>query len=278
VIAHRQLLALGFSAKAVKHRVAVGRLHPVRRGVYAVGRPEMSQRGWWMAALLACGPGAVLSHASAAVLWGVRVVWLPRVDVSVPLKARPRAEGVTLHRRTNLQATTRHGIPVTTITATLIDLASFLEADPLEAAIIEADKLDLIDTEALRSRLDHAGRRPGLAKLRETLDRHHVQITDSGLERRFLALLREATLPLPETQYHHDQFRVDFVWPELGLIVETDGLRYHRTPAQEAKDRIRDQAYTAAGLTPLRFTRAQVVYERAHVRSTLTAVIKRLAR
>ncbi len=126
VVAHRQLLALGFGAKAIKHRVAAGRLHPVRRGVYAVGRPEVSERGRWMAAVLACGSTAVLSHASAAALWGIRIVWLPRIDVSVPPGVRPRAEGVILHRRANLETTTRHNIPVTTITATLIDLASFL--------------------------------------------------------------------------------------------------------------------------------------------------------
>ncbi len=98
------------------------------------------------------------------------------------------------------------------------------------------------------------------------------------LERRLLALLREARLPLPQTQSRQNGFRVDFVWPELGLIVETDGLRYHRTPAEQAKDRIRDQAHMAAGLTPLRFTRAQVVYDRGHVQRTLAAVIGRLAR
>lgn len=278
VVARRQLIDLGFSAKAIKHRVTVGRLHPVHRGVYVVGRPELTPRGRWMAAVLACGPCGALSHESAAALWGVWNVSQVCIDVSVRLGERCRPPGIRIHRRAHIEATIRYGIPVTTITATLIDLASLLDQDQLEAAINEADKLDLIDPDTLRARLDQASRRPGLAKLRQTLDRHAVQTTDSELERQFMRIVRAAKLPLPQTQSRHNGFRADFVWPELGLIVETDGLRYHRTAAQQATDRVRDQAHTAAGLTPLRFTRAQVVHDRAHVTRTLTAVIERLAR
>jgi very-short-patch-repair endonuclease len=101
-------------------------------------------------------------------------------------------------------------------------------------------------------------------------------MTDTELERRFLPIARRAGLSRPETQAHVNGFRVDFYWPELGLVVETDGLRYHRTPAQQAIDRIRDQAHAAAGLTPLRFTRAQVRYEPSHVEATVAAVARRL--
>ena len=99
---------------------------------------------------------------------------------------------------------------------------------------------------------------PGAAHLRSTLDHRTFTLTDSQLERRFLPLARKADLPLPETQQWVNGFKVDFYWPDLGLVVETDGLTYHRTPAQQAADRLRDQTHTAAGLTPLRFTRAQV--------------------
>jgi len=103
-------------------------------------------------------------------------------------------------------------------------------------------------------------------------------MTDSELERRFLPLVDQAGLPRPLTQQRLNGFKVDFFWPGLGLVIETDGLRYHRTPAEQARDRLRDQTHTAAGLTQLRFTHAQVRYEAAHVRRTLAAIAHRLDR
>ena len=102
-------------------------------------------------------------------------------------------------------------------------------------------------------------------------------LTDSELERRFLPIARRAGLPPPQTGRPVNGFKADFFWPELGLVVETDGLRYHRTPIQQTRDRVRDQAHAAAGLTPLRFTHTQVAYEPDHVEGTLRAVARRLA-
>jgi very-short-patch-repair endonuclease len=101
-------------------------------------------------------------------------------------------------------------------------------------------------------------------------------MTDTELERRFPPIVRRVGLPLPLTQVYVNGYKVDFYWPELRLVVETDGLTYHRTPAQQAKDRLRDQTHAAAGLTPLRFTRAQVKYEPGHVEEILRAVARRL--
>jgi very-short-patch-repair endonuclease len=115
-----------------------------------------------------------------------------------------------------------------------------------------------------------------VANLRKTLDRRTFTLTDSELERRFLPIARRAGLPPPQTRRQVSGFRVDFYWPALDLIVETDGLRYHRTPAQQARDRLRDQTHTAAGLTCLRFTRAQVRFEADQVDATLSAVVRRL--
>jgi very-short-patch-repair endonuclease len=165
---------------------------------------------------------------------------------------------------------------VTTAVLTLIDLATRLRPDHLEAAINEADKRDLLDPDGLRAALDNVTRRPGIAALRGILDRRTFTLTDSELERRFLPLARRAGLPRPETGVSLNGFKVDFYWPDLGLVVETDGLRYHRTPAEQARDRRRDQAHTAAGLRPLRFTHAQVVFEGGHVESTLSAVAQRV--
>jgi very-short-patch-repair endonuclease len=278
VVTHARLRALGFSPKAIEHRVAQGRLHPIWRGVYAVGRPELTQYGWWMAAVLACGEGAVLSHMDAAALLHIRPKRRGNIEVSVPIRACPVRRGTVVHRRTGLTPadnTRRRGIPVTSPICTLIDIAPRLSRDELEAAINEADKRKLTDPERLRRALDHMPRRPGVAIVRKTLDDPTFTMTDTELERRFLPLARRAGLTRPRTQYHLNSFRVDFYWPDLGLVVETDGLTYHRTPAQQAKDRIRDQKHTAAGLTPLRFTRAQVKFDPDHVEAILTAIARR---
>jgi hypothetical protein len=278
VIARWQLLDLGLSPNAIKVRIAGGRLHPVFRGVYAVGRPQLTQEGWWMAAVLACGPNAVLSHLSAASLWRIVKPRARLIDVSVPPGERHRRPGIVVHRRQLSGAdVTRHlGIPVIAVVPTLVDLATWLNRDSLEAAISEADKRDLTDPEALRAALDEFSSRPGVGILRTALDRRTFQVTDSWLERRFLPIARRAGLGLPETRRYENEARVDFYWPALGLIVETDGLRYHRTPAQQARDRLRDQRHMVAGLTPLRFTYEQIRYEPEQVQAILEAVVARL--
>jgi very-short-patch-repair endonuclease len=279
VVSRTQLLELGLGPEAIRHRLAKGRLHPVRRGVYAVGRPELTRYGRWMAALLACGDNAFLSHESAAALWGMRDTER-QIEISLPAPSDRRPPGIRIHRRRCFRpgdVAVRHGIPLTSPIRTLLDLAVRLRSDRLEAAINEADRHELIDPESLRVALDEAPGQPGVAVLRKLLDRRTFTLTDSELERRFMAIARRAGLPTPLTQHHVNGFRVDFFWPELGLVVETDGLRYHRTSTQQARDRLRDQAHTAAGLTQLRFTHAQVRYEPEHVERVLRVTAQRLA-
>jgi very-short-patch-repair endonuclease len=184
-----------------------------------------------------------------------------------------------LHRRRGLRpddVTTHEGIPVTTPTQTLIDLAVTLDARHLERAVNEADKLDLVDPATLLESLDRYTAREGVGRLRDMLGAQVFRLTDSELERRFLRLVRRAKVPMPQTGARLNGFKVDFFWPDLGLVVETDGLRYHRTPAQQGRDRVRDQAHTAAGLTTLRFTHSQVVSDPALVQRTLQRVVRRL--
>ncbi len=246
-----------------------------------------------MAAVLSCGPDAVLSHLSAAALWAIRAqragaIRVQRsartasiVDVSVPAAVRRRRKGIRLHRRNfriGRDLTRRDGIPVTSPARTLIDLGTVLTSGELEAAVNEADRLALIDPEALRAEVDAHRGLDGVGALRGVLDRRTFALTDSELERRFLRLVRRAGLPPPRTRERVNGFRVDFFWPELGLVVEADGLRYHRTPAQQAKDRIRDQAHIAGGLTPLRFTHAQVRHEPRYVIGLLTSMCERLSK
>jgi very-short-patch-repair endonuclease len=278
VVSRRQLLELGFTERAIRHRLANGRLHLVFADVYAVGRPQLTRYGRWMAAVLSCGEGAALSHACGAALWEIRPEPRGPIEVSVPIGRRPRRAGIVVHRRkalTDGEVTEHQGITVTTPIATLIDIAPALTRDQLEAAINEADKRGLADPDQLRSALDEVVRRPGTAVLRDILDSRTFTLTDSTLERAFLRLAREAGLPTPLTQHFVNGYRVDFFWPEYQLVIETDGLTYHRTPAQQAKDLVRDQAHTAAGLTALRFSHAQVSREPDQVRSTLRAVARR---
>jgi len=147
----------------------------------------------------------------------------------------------------------------------------------LEKAVNEADKLDLVDPDSLRVALHRMPGQAGVPALRRLLDRRTFRLTDSELERRFLALVRSVRLPHPETRRVVNGVRVDFFWPDLGLVVETDGLRYHRTPAQQARDRRRDQVHAAAGLTTLRFTHSQIRFGPSEVIDVLARVIAGLA-
>jgi very-short-patch-repair endonuclease len=289
VVTRRQLLDAGFSSAEIDHRIARGRLHRLWRGVYAVGRPRLTLLGWWRAAVLACGPDALLSHDSAAALWGIRDTNTanegeqPRpgtIHVSVSATRSPHRAGIRVHRRTELSESERglcREIPVTTPARTLVDLSTLHCPEQLEAWVNRADKLGLIDPETLRVELEQRRGMDGAPVLRAVLDRRTFRLTDSDLERRFLRLVRRARLPEPLTQHSVNGFRVDFCWPELRLIVETDGLRYHRTAAQQARDRVRDQRLVAAGFTVLRFTHAQVAFEPGAVIATLRAVAHRVS-
>jgi very-short-patch-repair endonuclease len=281
VITRSQLLELGLSKAAIAHRLRTGRLHRLHRGVYVIGGRKVDCLARWMAAVLACGRDAVLSHHSAAELWGIRRPRGGRLEVSVGERMRRRPPGIHVHRRSGLSRVDRRlhrGIPVTSPARTLVDLAGGLQRAGLESAVNEADRLDLIHPEQLRRELDAVKGQHGIGRLRELLNRRSFRLTDSELERRFLALVRFARLPMPETRQVVSGFRVDFFWPDLGLVVETDGLRYHRTPAQQARDRRRDQAHTAAGLAVLRFTNAQIRFEATEVCEIVERTVERLAR
>jgi very-short-patch-repair endonuclease len=233
-----------------------------------------------MAAVLACGPQALLSHHSAAALLGIRVDRPGPIDVLVPDHVCRRHPDVRLHRRAGLGSENARaarapeggsfdGIPVTSPVSTLIDLAMCVSRHELEEAVNEANHRDRVDPESLREALDSFPRRPGVARLRRLLDRDTFVLTETRLEQLFLPLARAAGLPLPQTQVWLGEYRVDFYWPDLGLVVETDSLRYHRTPVKQAADYRRDQEHIAAGRMPLRFTHWQVSYERDHVRKML---------
>jgi hypothetical protein len=273
IVARRQLLALGFKAREIEHRVARGRLHPVMRGVYAVGWPRLTQKRGWMAAVLTCGDGAALSHRSAAAFWGFGTERRDLIELSVTRRAELKRPGLRVRGRPSLAAediVSRDGIPVTAVARTLVDLATELHELRLERAINEADKHDLIDPETLRSELDRFAGEPGAPLLRRLLDKRTFKLSDSDLEVLFRPIAAAARLPPPSTKQFVNGFEVDFFWPDLGLVVETDGLRYHRTPSTQARDVQRDRAHVLAGMTSLRFTHYEIKHEPTRVRDALT--------
>jgi very-short-patch-repair endonuclease len=164
-----------------------------------------------------------------------------------------------------------HGIPATNPIFTLVDLSASLPTGQVEAAVNEADHLDLVSQEDLRGALDAVPRRPGARRLRVLLDDVSCMLTTTELERLFLPLVYQARLPPPWSQEQVGPNRVDFLWPELGLVVETDSLRYHRTTFKQSADRRRDNTSALRGLVTLRFTHGQVSSEPAYVRAELKA-------
>jgi very-short-patch-repair endonuclease len=278
VVTRQQLLELGFTPKGIKHRLAKGRLHAIWPGIYAVDRPDLTQLGLFSAAVLACGAGAVLSHMSAAILWGLIRMRMRMLEISVPLARTPRQRGIKVHRRKTIDATRHKNIPVTSPTQTLLDLALRLNGEQYERAVNEAANKDLIDPEELRETIETLGPQPGIRPLRTLLDRDTYVLTDTELEQRLVPIARRAGFPKPETQVHLSGRRVDFFFRELGIVVEANSLRFHRTPSQQANDTRRSQAHFAAGLLPVPFTHWQITYEPKYVEKTLRAVSARSSR
>jgi hypothetical protein len=251
VVGREQLLALGFDRNAIRRRLQSGRLHRLYRGVYAVGHMVLSRNGAYLAAVLACGPQAVLSHRSAAALWGLRLSDAPRIDVTVPRTSGVRTTHAMVVHRPLLtpDPMTHDGIPVTTPGRTLADLALALPRRQLEKAVEAAERLRLhVDVDD-----DH----PGARRLRDVLG-SDIAFTRSELEDAFLELCDRHGIPRPLVNSIQEGIEVDFCWPEARLIVETDGHAHHGTRAAFERDRARDALLTALGWRVMRFTARQV--------------------
>ena len=263
VVGFGQLRSLGISGAGVRHRVAVGRLHPVHRGVYALGRSDLPVEGLWMAAVLACGSGSLLSHISAAGLHGLLPSAQARIDVTIPRRVGLARRGIRVHRSTCLipaDRTSVDGIPCTSIARTLLDLAGVLHRRALERACDQAEVLQLLDRAAMDEVLSRARGRAGVRKLCAALETGHVgeNVPRAELEERFLLLCRGADLPPPQVNVSMtvagDEMQVDFVWHQQRVIVETDGFRTHATQWAFQRDRRRDQLLALAGWQVIRFT------------------------
>jgi very-short-patch-repair endonuclease len=263
-------------AETIRVRLERGQLHSLWPGVYAVGRRQLDELGRFKAATLACGPKALLAGRSAASLWRIRAQRGGPIEIAVPRGSFRRHAGLRVHSRVHLGPPRFcRGVPVADPLGVLVDLAVELPAEEVEDAVNEADRLDLVPTHRLRQLLDAYPRRPGLGRLKRILDAQTFSRSQSALERRFLALVRAAGLPVPASQERLGKYRVDFSYPGHNLVVETDSLRHHRTAAEQTTDIERDQAHVRAGLRTLRFTHFQVFHRPDYVRAVLADTLAR---
>jgi hypothetical protein len=269
VAARAELQALDLGVKAIEHRLDVGRLQRLYRGVYAVGHRAQTREGRWRAAVLACGKRAVLSHRDAAAHWGLIPPQGRRIHVTTPSRSGrdPDPRRIRLHRVGTLRAwerTMSDNIAITTVARTLLDLSPMLRRRAMEDVIAQSVRLDLFDLVAVGRCLAAHPRQHGAPALRRLLDDlAGADVADlrSVLEVRFLQLCDDHDLPVPLANTTIAGFMVDFHWPGTRLVVETDGFTYHSTPTTFEADRARDQALTLAGYTVVRFTYRQLTDE-----------------
>jgi very-short-patch-repair endonuclease len=260
VVSRSQLLQAGLTRNEIDQRIASERLQRVWQGVYAVGHRVLTTEGRWMAAVLAGGEGAVLSHLTAAAAWGLRRAGSGVIHVTVPgWPGRKRRPGLKIHRSTTLtpaDTTALRGIPVTSPARTIVDVARTTGGRELERLLDLADQRGLVDFADL-----HAGP----ASLRAVLRNYRPAPTRSELEEAFLRLCDDHGIPRPETNVRIEGFEVDFVWRDRRLIVEVDGFAYHRSPHAFETDRARDVHLTTKGWRVLRFTWRHVTQRAAWV-------------
>ncbi len=280
-----QLVDLGLSVRAVQKRAAAGRLHRRYRGVYSlVPRNLLAREGLWLAAVLACGEEAVLSHRSAAALHCMIPSGGVRIDVTVPTRATRRHPGIDIHRSTTLTPADTaivKNIPCTSVARTLLDLAEVTARRPLERAFDQTEILELFDLHALEDQLRRNSTRPGAGIVRAVLGEHYVgsTVTWSELEERFLKAIGQAGLPAPEINAWvllpdgGPPIRGDFVWRAQRIIVEVDGRRFHGTRQAFERDRRRDQRTSAAGWRPVRTTWRQLELAPHEVVETVLALM-----
>jgi very-short-patch-repair endonuclease len=262
LVATRQLVAAGISRDAIRTRRRRGSLHIVYQGVYLLGHAVMAPGTRELAAVLACGEGAFVSHRSAASLWGFAAAPEGATEVTVVGRNIRSRDGLRVHRvrsLNNADRRLRNGIPVTSPARALIDFASQAAADELERAITEAYALGLTTERELRQALARNANRAGVAALKVELDREGgPAFTRSEAERRMLALIRDARLPRPLTNVPVEGYEVDLLWPEHRLIVEIDGYRFHGHRQAFERDRRKQTALAAAGYTMIRVRWRQI--------------------
>jgi very-short-patch-repair endonuclease len=277
VVSHRQMLRLGYSESAIGRAAAAGRLHRVYRGVYAVGHMSLSAHGRSLAAVLACGRGALLSHGSAAWAWGLFPGCPACPDVSVPTRGR-RRDSIRLHHAPAIgggDRAIREHIPVTAVPRTLLDLAASISSHRLERVIERSEQLRLFDLRAVDALLARTRGHHGAGRLRRTLSAYRESsFTRSGLERRFLELARQAGLPTPSANVYVAGYELDVYWPRERFCVELDGYEHHRTRAAFERDRLRQEDLKLAGIEMIRLTATRLAREPEAAMARLSTLLE----
>jgi hypothetical protein len=267
------------SQDAVERRTRLGRLRSVHRGVYAVGGATLPREGRWLAAVMACGQGAVLSHVSAAVHWNLLQYEPPRPEVTAPASRRG-VPGIRLHRSRSLDAqdtTTHQGIATTTVHRTLLDIAADVPEHHLERALAQAERLQLYDHRAIQDVIQRNNGHRGTGRLASAISSDPAW-TRGELEARMRKLARKHGLPQPTCNTSldapdHPGLEADFYFPAHALVVETDGWDSHQTRQAFEDDRAKDAALTAAGYTVMRFTYRQLRDDPQTVADRIKAII-----
>jgi very-short-patch-repair endonuclease len=274
---------LGLSVKVLDKRVAMGRLHRVHQGVYCVGHPLVSRKGHLMAAALACGPNAAVSHRSAALLHGILDDGRSQVDVIAPNRRGRAPQGIAAHRDGTLTSADRlviDGIPCTSLARTLLDIAATQSLNTLAFAVNQAEVEEVFDLGEVTELLKRSKGRRGVARLRLAIELHdpEEQETRRELEKKLLRLFKRAGFR-PEVNGHllvdGISMMPDFMWRDARLIIEADSRRVHGTAAAFEKDRQRDQRLAAAGWTVIRCTWHQVTNEPERLTQTLRSLLPR---
>lgn len=280
VVSHAQLVDLGFDEQWIERRLGERRLIAVHRNVFAVGHRRLAIRAPWWGALLAYGPGAVLSHQSAAVLWGIRRKRSGPIHVTAPRgrQGPRRRKGIWIHRCRLMteDRTIRDGFPVTNVGRTLFDLAEVVPYDQLEKAAGEADRLNLLRLRELEEACERGRGRRALKPMRRLIG--ELRPPDEGrspLEVRFAAFVRLHSLPVPVQNVDVLGHEVDALWPAARLIAELDSWEFHGHRAAFERDRARDSRLLIAGYRTIRITHRRLDREAeqlaAEIRQLLNA-------
>jgi very-short-patch-repair endonuclease len=279
-----QLEEAGLTERAVQDRVDAGRLHRLHYGTYAVGHVPVTREARYMAAVLACGPNAVLSHRSAADLLEIRKDRRARIDVTAPGRRGRAPREIDAHRDGSLVAvdrTTVDKIPCTTVARTLLDLAGVEPIWELRKAVGEAEVRRVLDKAAVRDLIKRSRGRRGVARLRMLLDELHPETrrTRSYMERLLLQMCARSDLPRPEVNVPlpigNDVFKPDFLWRQAGLILEADSRQFHDTDTAFLDDRRREQRLQLAGWRVSHCTWWEIEHESRRLAETIRALLAR---
>lgn len=271
-------MSLGVGRGSIARRMEAGRLHPLHRGVYAVGHARLSARGRLMAAVLACGDGALASHRSAGREWGFWRAASSRPDVTALRRSRAGIPGIVLHQTRALHPddrVVRDGIPLTSVARTLFDMAEAVSLRRLRQAFEDAERLRLLDLRAVDAVRGRSTGRHGLWAVGLVLGDLGPSVPDtrSELERAFVQLCRDTGLPLPATNVSVAGFEADALWPQERLVVELDGYAFHRSRTAFENDRVRDAGLQLAGHRVVRVTHRRLLDDPDEVAGTIRSLL-----